>query len=120
MPTLIATPNRIPTPRNTPILIAEHISQGRSGHRQLTIAFLQSPPASLAPGQTADSEESTVVLKGMRRGAPRDGVVDVRAGQAIITPPSEWVQYSTTESEGAEYAAVCLPAYSMETAHRDS
>jgi mannose-6-phosphate isomerase-like protein (cupin superfamily) len=81
--------------------------------------MLRCPAGWIEPGQTPEFEECTVVVKGILRVAHRNGVVEVVAGQAIITHPGEWVQYSTPESEGAEYLAVCLPAYSMETAHRD-
>jgi mannose-6-phosphate isomerase-like protein (cupin superfamily) len=120
MPELIAAPTRIEAVGNKPILIEEYIGRVRSGHRQISMAFLQCPAGWIEPGQTPDFEEFTVVLKGTLRVAHRDGVLNVHAGQAIITHLGEWVQYSTPESEGAEYVAVCLPAYSLETAHRDS
>ena len=120
MPTLIATPTRIEAVGNKPILIDEYIGRVRSGHRHVSVAYLQCPAGWVEPGQTPDFEEYTVVLKGTLRVAHRDGVLHVRAGQAVVTHPGEWVQYSTPEAEGAEYVAVCLPAYSPETAHRDS
>lgn len=120
MPTLISTPTRIEAVSNKPILIDEFIGRVRSGHNHLSIACLQCPAGWIEPGQTPDFEEYTLVLKGILRVAHRDGVLEVRAGQTVITHPGEWVQYSTPETEGAEYVAVCLPAYSMETAHRDS
>ena len=120
MPQLIATPSRIEAVSNKPILIDEYIGRVRSGCRQVSIAHLQCPAGWIEPGQTPDFEEFTVVLKGTLLVAHRDGVLDVRAGQAVVAHPGEWVQYSTPEAEGAEYVAVCLPAYSLETAHRDS
>ena len=120
MPTLISTPTRIEAVSNKPILIDEFIGQVRSGHSQVSIAYLQCPPGWIEPGQTPEFEEFTLVLKGILRVAHRDGVLDVHAGQAIITHSGEWVQYGTPETDGAEYVAVCLPAFSMETAHRDS
>jgi mannose-6-phosphate isomerase-like protein (cupin superfamily) len=120
MPTLISRPSRIEAGGNKPILIDEYIGQVCSGHRKLSIAYLQCPAGWIEPGQTPEFEEFTVVLKGILRVAHRDGILDVPAGQAVITSPGEWVQYSTPESEGAEYVAVCLPAYSLATAHRDS
>ena len=120
MPTLIATPTRIEAEGNQPIVIDEYIGQATSGHRQVSIAYLHCPAGWIEPGQTPEFEEYTVVLKGILRVAHRDGVLVVQAGQAVVTHPGEWVQYSTTESEGAEYIAVCLPAYSLQTAHRDS
>lgn len=120
MPTLIAAPNRIEAVGNKPILIDEYIGRVRTGHHQVSIAFLQCPAGWIEPGQTPEFEEFTVVLKGVLRVAHRGGVLDISAGQAVITHPGEWVQYSTPETEGAEYVAVCLPAFSMDAAHRDS
>jgi mannose-6-phosphate isomerase-like protein (cupin superfamily) len=120
MPTLISHPNRIEAAGNKPILIDEYVGRINSGHIQVSIARLQCPAGWIEPGQTPDFEEFTLVLKGVLRVAYRNGILDVRAGQAVITHPGEWVQYSAPEAEGAEYVAVCLPAYSMETAHRDS
>jgi mannose-6-phosphate isomerase-like protein (cupin superfamily) len=119
MPTVIPTPSRLEVMSNKLIFIDEYIGRVRSGHGQVSIAHLQCPPGWIEPGQTPDFEEFTLVLKGILRIAHRDGVLEVQAGQMVITHPGEWVQYSTPESEGAEYVAVCLPAYSMETAHRD-
>lgn len=120
MPTMIATPTRIEAVSNKPILIDEFIGRVHSGHNDVSIAYLLCPPGWIEPGQTPDFEEYTLVLKGILQVAHRGGVLEVHAGQAIITHPGEWVQYSTPETEGAEYVAVCLPAYSLETAHRDS
>jgi mannose-6-phosphate isomerase-like protein (cupin superfamily) len=120
MPTLISTPTRIEAVGNKPILIEEYIGRVNSRHAEISIARLQCPAGWIEPGQTPEFEEFTLVLQGMLRVAHLDGVLDVRAGQAVITHPGEWVQYSTLEGEGVEYIAVCLPAYSMETAHRDS
>jgi mannose-6-phosphate isomerase-like protein (cupin superfamily) len=78
-----------------------------------------SPEGWQEPGQQPEFEEITVVLRGTLRVEHRDGVLDVRAGQAVVTAPGEWVRYSTPEAGGAEYVAVCLPAFSMETVHRD-
>jgi mannose-6-phosphate isomerase-like protein (cupin superfamily) len=120
MPTLISRPTQIEAVTNKPILIDEYIGRVNSGHNQVSIAYLQCPAGWIEPGQTPEFEEFTVVLKGILRIAHRNGVYEVSAGRAIITHPGEWVQYSTPESDGAEYIAVCLPAYSLETAHRDS
>jgi mannose-6-phosphate isomerase-like protein (cupin superfamily) len=119
MPKLIATPTRIEAAGNKPILIDEYIGRVCSGQRQVSIAFLQCPAGWIEPGQTPDFEEFTVVLKGILRVAHRGGILDVQAGQAVVTHAGEWVQYSTPEADGAEYLAVCLPAFSPETAHRD-
>ena len=78
-----------------------------------------SPAGWQEPGQRPEFEEITVVLKGMLRVDHESGVVEVRAGQAVVTAPGEWVRYSTPEPGGAEYVAVCLPAFSLETVHRD-
>jgi ethanolamine utilization protein EutQ len=119
MPTLISSPKRMEAVTNKPIQIDEFIGQVSSGHGQVSIAYLQCPAGWIEPGQTPEFEEFTLVLKGTLRVAHQDGIFEVHAGQSIITHPGEWVQYSTPETEGAEYVAVCLPAFSMETAHRD-
>jgi mannose-6-phosphate isomerase-like protein (cupin superfamily) len=81
---------------------------------------MRSPGGWVEPGQRPEFEEFTIVLKGLLRVTHRDGVLDVRAGQAVIAHPGEWVEYSTPQPEGAEYFAICLPAFSLETVHRDS
>ena len=120
MPTLIPGPTRIEAAGNKPKLIDEYIGRVNSGHNKVSIAHMRSPCGWIEPGQTPEFEEFTIVLKGMLRVAHHDGVLDVHAGQAVVTRPGEWVQYSTPEPEGAEYIAVCLPAFSPETVHRDS
>ena len=120
MPTLIAAPARMEAVTNKAILIDEYIGKVRSGHGQVSIAYLQCPAGWIEPGQSPEFEEFTLVLKGRLRVAHRDGILEVPAGQAVITHAGEWVQYSTYEAEGADYVAVCLPAFSMETAHRDA
>jgi len=81
---------------------------------------MRSPQGWVEPGQTPEFEEFTIVLKGMLRVEHKDGALDIRAGQAVITHAGEWVRYSTPEDGGAEYIAVCLPAFSMESVHRDA
>lgn len=120
MPTLIATPKRIEATGNKPKLIDEYIGRVNSGHNKVSIAHMRSPGGWIEPGQTPEFEEFTIVLKGMLRVTHQEGVLDVHVGQAVFTHPGEWVQYSTPEPEGAEYIAVCLPAFSPETVHRDS
>ena len=120
MPTFIAGATRVEGAGNKPILIDEFIGRLNSGEARISIALLQCPGGWSEPGQTPEFEEYTLVLKGMLRITHCDGTMDVHAGQAIITHPREWVQYSSPEPEGAEYLAVCLPAYSLEKAHRDS
>jgi mannose-6-phosphate isomerase-like protein (cupin superfamily) len=120
MPTLIPKPSRISSVTNMPIAIDEYIGRVNSSNSRISIALLQCPCGWTEPGQTPEFEEFTVVLKGMLRVGCRTGVFDVRAGQAVATHPGEWVQYSTPEEGGAEYIAVCLPAFSLEAAHRDA
>jgi mannose-6-phosphate isomerase-like protein (cupin superfamily) len=90
-----------------------------SGHAGVSVARMVSPQGWLEPGQRPDFEEITVVLRGMIRVEYEGGTTDVRAGQAIVTSPGEWVRYSTPEPDGAEYIAVCTPAFSPATVHRD-
>jgi mannose-6-phosphate isomerase-like protein (cupin superfamily) len=119
MPTLISQPTRMQAAGNKPKLIDEYIGRVNSKTTSASVAHMRSPQGWLEPGQTPEFDEFTVVLKGMLRVTHRDGSVDVVAGQAVIAHAGEWVQYSTPGSEGAEYIAVCLPAFSMETVHRD-
>ena len=120
MPTLISAPTRIQAAGNKPKLIDEYVGRVNSRHEALSIAHMRSPGGWVEPGQTPDFEEFTIVLKGMLRVTHKGGVLDVHAGQAVVAHAGEWVQYSTPEPEGAEYLAVCLPAFSLETVHRDS
>ena len=117
MPTLIAQPTRITAAGNKPKLIDEYIGRVNSKTSGVSVAHMRSPQGWLEPGQTPDFDEFTIVLKGSLRVAHKGGTFDVPAGQAVIAHAGEWVQYSTPE--GAEYIAVCLPAFSMETVHRD-
>ena len=119
MPNLVATPTRITAAGNKPKLIDEYIGRVNSSTAALSVAHMRSPGGWLEPGQTPDFDEFTIVLKGMLRVTHKNGSLDVYAGQAIITHKGEWVQYSTPLEEGAEYIAVCLPAFSPETVHRD-
>jgi ethanolamine utilization protein EutQ len=119
MPTLISSPNRIQAAGNRPKLIDEYVGRVNSRTTVLSVAHMRSPEGWLEPGQTPEFDEYTLVLRGLLRVGHRDGHLDVRAGQAVIAHRGEWVQYSTPEPEGAEYVAICLPAFSMETVHRD-
>ena len=119
MPTLIATPTRITAAGNKPKIIEEYIGRVNSGEARLSLAHMRSPGGWVEPGQTPEFDEFTVVLKGALRVTHKNGVLDVKAGQAVITHAGDWVQYSTPEPEGAEYIAVCLPAFSPGTVHRD-
>lgn len=104
---------------NKPKLIDEYIGRVNSNTTGASVAHMRSPQGWLEPGQTPEFDEFTVVLKGTLRVTHKNGSLDVAAGQAIIAHAGEWVQYSTPGAEGAEYIAVCLPAFSMETVHRD-
>ncbi|HEU5402916.1 MAG TPA: cupin [Terriglobales bacterium] len=120
MPTLVPQPTRITAAGNKPKLIDEYIGHVNSSTAALSVAHMRSPGGWVEPGQTPDFDEFTVVLKGMLRVAHRGGSLDVHAGQAVIAHKGEWIQYSTPLDDGAEYIAVCLPAFSVETVHRDS
>src|SRR5579862_1840603 len=119
MPTLIEKPTRIEAAGNKPKLIDEYVGLVNSGHGQLSIAHMRSPAGWVEPGQRPEFDEYTIVLGGMLRVTYEDGVFDVHAGQAVACRRSEWVQYSTPGSEGAEYIAVCLPAFTPQTVNRD-
>ena len=118
-PTLVAAPTRIQAAGNKPKLIDEYVGRVNSATESLSVAHMRSPSGWVEPGQTPEFDEFTIVLKGMLRVEHRDGVLEVRAGQAVMTHPGEWVRYSTPEADGAEYIAVCLPAFSPVTVHRD-
>ena len=120
MPTLIPGPTRIPAAGNQPKLIDEYVGRVNSSSSDASIAHMRSPGGWQEPGQTPEFDEFTIVLKGMLRVEHRSGVLEVRAGQAVIAHRSEWIRYSTPEPEGAEYIAVCIPAFSPATVHRDA
>ena len=120
MPTLIQSPSRIEVVGNKPKLIDEFIGRVNSNNSNVSIARMQSPAGWVEPGQTPEFEEFTIVLKGMLRVMHKGGALDVHSGQAVVAHAGEWVQYSTPEPDGAEYIAICLPAFSMETVHRDT
>lgn len=119
MPTLIAQPTRIEAAGNKPKLIDEYIGRVNSKTSAASVAHMRSPDGWIEPGQTPEFDEFTIVLKGMLRVEHKGGAVDVHAGQAVIAHAGEWVRYSTPEESGAEYIAVCLPAFSMDSVHRD-
>jgi len=120
MPTLLATPTVIKAEGNKPKLIEEFIGRVNSRTDALSIARMKSPSGWVEPGQTPEFDEFTIVLLGELRVTSRRGSLDVRAGQAVIAHRGEWVQYSTPHPDGAEYIAVCLPAFSLQTVHRDA
>src|ERR1041385_1221899 len=117
MPILIPNPTRITAAGNKPKLIDEYIGCVNSGESRLSIAHMRSPSGWVEPGQTPEFDEFTVVLKGTLRVTHKNGLLDVIAGQAVIAQAGEWVQYSTPQAEGAEYIAICLPAFSPQTVH---
>lgn len=119
MPTLIPQPTRIQAAGNKPKIIDEYIGRVNSKTSAASVAHMRSPQGWVEPGQTPEFEEFTIVLKGTLRVEHQSGTLDVRAGQAVVTHSGEWVRYSTPEDGGAEYIAVCLPAFSMDTVHRD-
>src|SRR6186713_1014878 len=120
MPTLIAGPTVVAAAGNKPKRIEEYAGRVNSGHAAVSVARMVSPGGWVEPGQRPEFEEVTVVLKGMVRVEYEGGAMDVRAGQAVVTSPGEWIRYSSPEPDGAEYVAVCLPAFSPDTVHRDS
>ncbi len=120
MPTLIAQPTRVEAAGNKPKLIDEYIGRVNSKTSIASIAHMRSPGGWVEPGQTPEFDEFTIVLKGMLRVQHKEGELAVRSGQAVIAHAGEWVRYSTPEEGGAEYIAVCLPAFSMSTVHRDA
>ena len=119
MPTLIPQPTRIQAAGNKPKLIDEYVGRVNSKTTAASVAHMRSPQGWLEPGQTPEFDEFTIVLKGMLRVEHKNGSLDVNAGQAIIAHAGEWIRYSTPQEGGAEYIAVCLPAFAMETVHRD-
>lgn len=119
MPRLIETPTVVAAPGTPPKQIQEFAGLVNSGHAQVSVARMVSPEGWAEPGQRPEFEEITLVLRGMIRVEHAAGVIDVHAGQAVVTSPGEWVRYSTPAPGGAEYIAVCTPAFSPNTVHRD-
>jgi ethanolamine utilization protein EutQ len=119
MPVLIANPTRIEAAGNKPKLIDEYIGRVNSKTSAVSVAHMRSPEGWVEPGQRPKFDEFTIVLKGTLRVKHESGEMDVAAGQAVIAHGGEWVQYSTPHAGGAEYIAVCVPAFSMEAVRRD-
>jgi mannose-6-phosphate isomerase-like protein (cupin superfamily) len=119
MPTKIEGPSIIEAAGNKPKRIEEYIGRVNSGTAAVSVARMVSPPGWKEPGQRPEFDEYTVVLKGRLRVESREVSLDVRAGQAVIAHAGRWVRYSTPKTEGAEYIAVCLPAFAPDTVHRD-
>lgn len=120
MAQLIPHPTRIQAAGNKPKLIDEFVGAVNSKTPQISIARMQSPSGWQEPGQTPEFDEYTVVLRGLLQVETKTGVLTVQAGQAVITHRGEWIRYSTPGPEGAEYIAICLPAFAPSTVHRDS
>lgn len=119
MPRLITEPTRIRAHGERPKVIEEFVGRANRGTEAVSIARMVSPPGWAEPGQTPGFDEYTVVLKGLVRVESSGGSFDVQAGQAVMAAAGEWVRYSTPNPEGAEYIAVCLPAFSPEAVRRD-
>jgi ethanolamine utilization protein EutQ (cupin superfamily) len=119
MPELIESPSRVEAAGTKPKLIDEYVGRVNSGEERLSIAQMSSPQGWVEPGQRPQFDEWTLVLDGTLHVEHEGGALDVRAGQAIVVRAGEWVRYSTPEPSGAHYVAVCLPAFSPDTVHRD-
>jgi mannose-6-phosphate isomerase-like protein (cupin superfamily) len=119
VPTLIARPTVIAAAGNKPKIIEEFAGRVNSGHASVSVAHMVSPEGWEEPGQRPEFEEITVVLRGLLRVEHEAGTLDVAEGQAVVARPGEWIRYSSPEPGGAEYIAVCLPAFSPSTVHRD-
>lgn len=120
IPTRIGKPARVSAAGNKPKLIDEYIGRVSSETQELSVAHMRSPGGWIEPGQTPDFEEYTVVLRGVLRVEFEGGMMDIQAGEAVIAHRGQWVRYSTPEADGAEYIAVCRPAFTLDAAHRDS
>jgi len=119
MPELIAGPTRIEAAGTKPKRIDEYVGRVNTGTERLSVAHMRSPSGWVEPGQRPEFDEYTVVLSGLLRVEHAGGILDVEAGQAVVARAGEWVRYSTPGDEGADYVAVCLPAFSPETVRRD-
>ncbi len=119
MPTFIPGPTQIEAAGSPPKRIEEYIGRINSGSEGVSVARMQSPEGWSEPGQKPEFDEYTIVLKGLLRVETDSETIDVPAGSAIIAHGGEWVRYSSPKPGGAEYIAVCLPAFSLETVHRE-
>ena len=119
MPRLIEQPTVVASAGNKPKQIQEFAGRVNSGHRTISVARMVSPGGWQEPGQRPEFEEITIVLRGLLRVEYEGGTLEVAAGQAVVTSPGEWVRYSTPETDGAEYVAICLPAFTPATVRRD-
>ena len=118
-PVLVSKPARVAAAGTKPKLIDEYVGRVNTETQGLSVAHMRSPGGWVEPGQTPDFDEYTVVLHGTLRVESQEGILDVQAGQAVLTSKGEWVRYSTPEPDGAEYIAVCHPAFTLDGAHRD-
>ncbi|MEY2533811.1 MAG: hypothetical protein QOF29_1721 [bacterium] len=119
MPQLIESPSRVEAAGTKPKIIDEFVGRVSTGEERLSVARMRSPEGWVEPGQRPEFDEYTVVLDGCLRVEHEDDALEVRAGQAILVRAGEWVRYSTPEAGGAQYVAICLPAFSPGTVHRD-
>ena len=119
MPEWIKNPSRVEAAGTKPKLIDEYVGRVNTGEERVSVAHMRSPEGWVEPGQRPRFDEYTVVLEGCLRVEHEDGALEVRAGQAVLARGGEWVRYSTPEAGGASYVAVCLPAFSPDTVHRD-
>lgn len=119
MARLIEKPTVIESAGNKPKRIEEYVGRVNTRTEQASVARMKSPPGWVEPGQRPEFDEFTLVLSGTLRVETQDGALDVQAGQAVHTPAGEWVRYSTPGPDGAEYVAVCVPAFAPQTVHRD-
>ncbi len=119
MPDHVKSPSRIVAAGNKPKIIDEYVGRVNSRTEAVSVAHMRSPAGWVEPGQTPEFDEYTVVLRGLLRVQHAGGTIDVRAGEAVIAHHGEWVQYSSPEPDGAEYVAICVPAFSPATVHRD-
>jgi mannose-6-phosphate isomerase-like protein (cupin superfamily) len=120
MPTLINAPTVVPAVGSKPKRIEEYAGRVNSGHTSVSVARMVSPAGWVEPGQRPEFEEITVVLRGTLHVEYESGALDVHGGQAVVVRPGEWVRYSSPEADGAEYVAICVPAFSPATVHRDA
>jgi len=119
MPSLIESPSRVTAAGEPPKTIDEYVGRVNTGESRLSVAHMRSPAGWSEPGQRPEFDEFTLVLRGALRVEYEGGELTVAAGQAVHTAAGEWVRYSSPGAEGADYVAVCLPAFSPETVHRD-
>jgi mannose-6-phosphate isomerase-like protein (cupin superfamily) len=119
MPKKIENPAIVKAAGIKPKVIEEYIGRVNSGNENLSVARMISPGGWEEPGQRPEFDEYTVVLKGVLKVVSENGAIEVHAGEAVVAHAGEWVRYSTPGEDGAEYIAVCVPAFSLETVHRD-